>query len=291
MSNPQGSKGARRWRMLSSGGVLAVAIMGLLIPPSSSAQSEVVRELGAAAPAMGKQWIQRKDALNSDSSSDYTSMNWAGYVAENNSTFRAVHARWVQPAVTCTRGHDSWFVAWVGLDGWGNGVVEQGGSSARCANGTTVQYNLWWEMYPHNDIQLGPSISPGDTIDATVTYNDSTNNFDIVVTDVTSGVSLRKSEPCFSDMHGCPRVSAEVVTETPLGGNADDGVFYLPKYGNELYSSVSVTDNDGHTGTFSDSNWSSGRVRQVSQSTGVEKQTTSSLSSGGASFSTTWEHE
>jgi len=55
-------------------------------------------------------------------------------------------------------------------------------------------------------------------------------------------------------MHGCPRTTAEVVTETPLVGKADDGVFYLPKYGNELYSSVSITDNDGYTGTLSDSN-------------------------------------
>jgi len=118
----------------------------------------------------------------------------------------------------------------------------------------TVQYNLWWEMYPHNQDSARPVDSPGDTIDAMWTYNDSTNDFDIVVTDVTSGVTLSKSEPCFSDMHGC-RHDSEVVTETALGGKADMACF-TPEVWQRAVSSVAITDNDGYTGTLSDSNWS-----------------------------------
>jgi len=87
-------------------------------------------------------------------------MNWAGYFVANNSAFRAVHADGCTPGHLYARARQ--LVRGLGwARRWANDVVEQGGSSARCANGTTVQYNLWWEMYPHNQIQLGPSISPG----------------------------------------------------------------------------------------------------------------------------------
>lgn len=52
---------------------------------------------------------------------------------------------------------------WVGLDGWWDDTVEQGGTSARCVNGTP-QYATWWEMYPTNAIQTVFSINAGDSI-------------------------------------------------------------------------------------------------------------------------------
>jgi hypothetical protein len=65
-------------------------------------------------------------------------------------------------------------------------------------------------------------------------------------------------------------------------------MFPLPDYGTETYKSVSVTDTSGHTGPLSDSAWQLGRVTEVSS--GITKQTTSSLTSGGTSFTTTWQH-
>src|SRR5438874_3748133 len=66
-----------------------------------------------------------------------TSRNWAGYAITSLSSpaakFTHVHASWTQRSVTCPTS-DAWAVFWVGFDGWTNGTVEQGGSSARCVN-------------------------------------------------------------------------------------------------------------------------------------------------------------
>jgi peptidase A4-like protein len=221
---------------------------------------------------------------------NYTSRNWAGYFTTNaghTTDFQGVHARWVQPRVTCPASGEAWMVAWVGMDGWWNDIVEQGGSSAYCFNGT-AQYALWWEMWPHNLIQTANPINAGDTIDATVTYAAGAGTFSIVVRDVTNGQTLTQSQPCYSDMSGCPRVNAEVVTETPV--RSDGSVFTLPGYGTLSYSSISATDTSGHTGPLTDSRWSLGRVNQVDPATGVTKQTTSATGQSGTSFATTWAH-
>jgi hypothetical protein len=73
-----------------------------------------------------------------------------------------VRAKWTQRAVTCPTAN-AWAVFWVGLDGWWDDTVEQGGTSARCVNGTP-QYATWWEMYPTNAIQTVFSINAGDSI-------------------------------------------------------------------------------------------------------------------------------
>ncbi|MET9265647.1 G1 family glutamic endopeptidase [Amycolatopsis sp. NPDC004079] len=137
---------------------------------------------------------------------NFTSRNWSGYFTTNaahTTDFRSVHARWIQPKVTCPANKDAWVVSWVGMDGWWNDVVEQGGSSARCVNGVP-QYALWWEMFPHNDIQLANPIRPGDLIDASVTYEAATKKFRIVVKDQTTGQTLIQVQPCYPEMGGCP---------------------------------------------------------------------------------------
>jgi peptidase A4-like protein len=221
---------------------------------------------------------------------NYTSQNWAGYFTTNaahTTDFKSVHARWVVPPATCPASGEAWVVSWVGMDGWWNNIVEQGGSSTYC-NGGVAQYNLWWEMWPHNLIQLANTINPGDTIDATVSYVSSTATFSIVVKDLTNSQTLSQSQPCYSDMGGCPRVNAEVITESPFttGGT----VFALPHYGTTSYSSITVTDTSGHTGVLTDSRWSLGHVNQVDPSTGITKQTTSAIGTGGNTFSTSWVH-
>jgi len=111
-----------------------------------------------------------------------------------------------------------------------------------------------------------------------------------VVKDVTSGRTLTQDMPCEPGMSGCVRSSAEVVSEDPGGGSDQDGLFYLPHYSPITYTGASVTDASGHTGTLSDPAWQSNEITEVS-SAFVTKQTTSALSSGGSSFTTTWQAE
>jgi len=278
---------SQRGGLISTAFIMVVAMCTAILTAPSAANAADSKPLPSGASHAG---LPPGSAMVPASTINYTSQNWAGYFTTNaahTTDFQSVHARWVAPHVTCPASGEAWVVSWVGMDGWWNNIVEQGGSSAYC-NGGVAQYNLWWEMWPHNLIQLANTINPGDTIDATVSYVSSTARFSIVVKDVTSGQTLSQSQPCYSDMGGCPRVNAEVITETPFttGGT----VFALPSYGSVSYSSITVKDVSGHTGVLTDSRWSLGHVNQVDPSTGITKQTTSAIGSGDNSFSTTWVH-
>jgi Peptidase A4 family len=259
--------------------------------PAASAQA-ALHSAAAATPAQG----QRRAALSPDiirpaTTTDYTSWNWDGYFATDSTDstdFNSVTATWTEPSVTCD-DNTAWAGFWVGTDGWWNDVVEQGGSQAQCFSGTAY-YSVWWEMYPYNDIQTGFSIDAGDTITATVTYSPTTTDFTITVKDVTLDQTLTEVTPCESDQDGCPRTTAEVISEDIGGGSDTDGLYYLPDYDSITYNDISITNTAGHSGSLSDSNWNLGKVAEVS-STNITKQSTSGLSGSGTSFSTSWLHE
>lgn len=260
-------------------GLLALACAGVVTTAAPSS-------IASAGAATGKHIVRspRTGVTN------FTSTNWDGYfttAANHGTDFNAVSAQWTEPAVTCD-SNESWAGFWVGLDGWWNDSVEQGGTEAHCINGTPF-YNVWWEMFPFNDIQSGFAIRPGDKMRASVTFTPSTGLFRIVVTDTTLNQTLTKSIACQSGQQ-CDRSSADVISEDIGGGTDTDGLFFLPDYNTASYASASVTDVNGHTGPLSDSAWQLGHVTEVS-SQGLTKQTTSGLGVGGASFTTTWLHE
>lgn len=149
------------------------------------------------------------------------SYNWSGYVSlpasGTSQTFSAVRAHWVVPSVTCLGDYPESVVQWVGLDGWLDGTVEQGGTQAYC-NGTTPEYWAWWEMFPTNYIQDTFAVTPGDNVSASVTYAANTGNYTIVVQDVTSGQSLTEVEQCATNLT-CRRSSAEWIVESPSYDN------------------------------------------------------------------------
>ena len=143
-------------------------------------------------------------------------------------------------------------------------------------------------MYPYNEMQDSFTINAGDAITASVTYSTSTAAFTIVVNDVTSGQSMSEVTACHSDQNGCPRTSAEVISED-IGDPDTDNLYDLPNYGTAAYADSSITDSAGVTGTFSNSAWTNDAITEVS-SAGITEQTTSALTSGGAGFSTAWQH-
>jgi hypothetical protein len=216
---------------------------------------------------------------------------WAGYVA-TGATYTAVTARWTQPAITCdpTFSPGPAVVFWVGLDGFGDNSVEQGGTVAQCQGPGIPFYAVWWAMFPTTTVQFGFEISPGDSLQASVTYDPASQLFTIVVTDLTSNQTMSEPIACQPDQDGCPRLTAEVISEAPTAGGDIDGHVFLPNYGTLNYSDVSITDSTGHTGTFTDPAWTTTRVTEVS-SQGVTMQTTSPLSTDGSSFSTVWQAE
>ena len=258
---------------------------------ASAATASHARHLPASiGPVHGKHRVGTARLPGGARATTYTSAIWDGYVSTpkpGGAPFREVQARWVQPAVSCDPSRPVMnAVHWVGLDGWTNASVEQGGTLANCQNGT-ASYEAWWEMYPYNGIQNSFAINAGDTISASVTYLTSSALFSIVVKDLTSGHSLTENIACQPGMGGCPRTSAEVISEDPTGGSDRDGAFYLPDYGTMSYTGASMTDDSGSTGTFTDTAWNTSEVNEVS-SNNITKQTTSALTANGSSFSTTW---
>jgi hypothetical protein len=258
---------------------------------ASAATAPHTRHLPAViGPVHGKHRVGTVRLAGGARAATYTSVIWDGYVSTpkpGGAPFHEVQAQWVQPAVSCDPSRPVMNAAfWVGLDGWNGGGVEQGGTLANCQNGT-ASYEAWWEMYPYNSIQNSFAINAGDTISASVTYLASSSLFSIVVKDLTSGQSLTENIACQADMGGCPRSSAEVISEDPLGGSDRDNVFYLPDYGTMSYTGASMTDDSGATGSFADTAWNASEVNEVS-SNNITKQTTSALTANGSSFSTTW---
>ncbi|HYS39877.1 MAG TPA: G1 family glutamic endopeptidase, partial [Pseudonocardiaceae bacterium] len=297
---------ARRSR-LGIIGALTVLPLILMASPANAAtggtdapQATHVPHLsGGIGPARGKKITHKsvspKIPDGSASSSTGDSFDWDGYTVLNSSgtnttSFNRVSAQWTQPTITCDPSNPNieWGSFWVGLDGWLSSSVEQAGTEAYCVNGVPGYY-VWWEMYPYNLIQHAFRISPGDVIQASITYNTSTSEFEILVKDVTSNQTLTQNMACQSGQANCARSSAEVISEPVGGGNDRDGMYYLPNYGTTTFTNVSVTDVNGHTGSLNDPTWNSVAITEVS-SAGVTKQTVGPLSTDGTSFTTTWQH-
>jgi hypothetical protein len=262
--------------------MLSVGSCLLVFPVAANADPV---QVGYAGPARA---VTQTRAVR-NGSQQFTSRNWDGYItyaSTHGTDFNVVKATWVQPKVTCEAA-TAWTVFWVGLDGWWDNTVEQGGSEAYCPTaGGTPTYHLWWEMYPTNSIQTTLAIKAGDTITASVTYATATSQFTIVAKDDTSGKSFTKHKLCGAGLT-CDRSSSDVITEDV--GNFGGSFFPLANYGTMGYTNASATDTAGHNGSISGKHWLNAAVSEISG--GVTYATVSSLSTQGHAFKTTWHHQ
>jgi len=263
---------------------LSVASAMLAVPPVAGANPPATA--GYAGPA--RDVTENPATING--SHRFTSRNWDGYLTYTSSEstdFSTVAASWIQPTVTC-EAKNAWTVFWIGLDGWFNDTVEQGGTQAQCGTvGGTPAYSMWWEMYPTNSIQTVLVINPGDEITASVRFVAATSVFTIKVTDVTSGKSFTRREQCASGLT-CDRSSADVITED-VGRYGGSGYFPLANYGTMGYTKAKVTDTAGETGTISASEWLNSSVTEKEGTTTYA--TVTPLSAHGSSFDTVWNHQ
>ena len=111
--------------------------------------------------------------------------------------------------------------------------VEQDGTLVECYRSRAYYYS-WWEMYPSNAIQVvGSSVSPGDSISASVVKSGS--SYTLKVTDSThSANSFTTTQTCSS----CADSSAEWIAEAPSGSS---GVYPLSDFRSWSTSGASVT--------------------------------------------------
>jgi hypothetical protein len=129
--------------------------------------------------------------------------NWSGYVA-TGTTYTSVTATWVQPAVSCTS--NGIVGTWVGLDGDGDGTLEQTGTDVNCATGSP-QYSAWWEFYPDPSVTYAEPVYPGDTLVASVTYLGS-DKYSLKLADITRDWSENTPLSAVAN-----NASAEIITE------------------------------------------------------------------------------
>lgn len=201
------------------------------------------------------------------------SSNWSGYAVETNLTSPTnnavsdVKGSWVVPTVTCDPTINTYSSAWVGIDGYSDGSVEQIGTEQDCISGQP-RYYAWYEMYPKPSRYIMP-VSPGQNISAEVTY-------------VNGRFVLKLNGFSTTQKANAQRQSAEWIMEAPWSG----GVLPLANFGTINFGGSQATLN-GVTGTINNSSWQNDKITMVNSS-GSPKATPSSLSSDGSSFSVTW---
>jgi Peptidase A4 family len=194
----------------------------------------------------------------------------------------AVQASWIVPTLTCNSVYTTVSI-WIGLDGWGNNVVEQGGTAAACENGSPV-YGAGWEMYPTNPTGIEEFVvGPGDHITASVVYSPTTMIYTISLKDSTNGRSFTETQKCASDLT-CPRSSAEWIVEDPGGG-----VGPLAEYTPVEFTSASATNTAGKDGPISDTLWQNSAIEMTKSPRGIRAKV-SKLQSNGTQFIDTWKH-
>jgi hypothetical protein len=136
---------------------------------------------------------------------------------------------------------------WVGLDGWGEphstSTVEQLGTMATCGStaGAAPSYQAWWEMKAeslNNEYSDGKNmfdVSPGDYIEALVTYADD-GTFVLHLRDLTSHKEFSTTKTC-NPNRTCYRNSAEFIVERP----GDPTSLPLGDYGTVVFTEMAVT--------------------------------------------------
>ena len=86
----------------------------------------------------------------------------------------AVYGSWNVPTVTGPSSGTNCSSVWVGIDGDGNGTVEQVGTDQWVVNGHPM-YRAWWEMMSSGigqpeQVITSMIVKPGDSITASVQY-------------------------------------------------------------------------------------------------------------------------
>lgn len=221
--------------------------------------------------------------------------NWSGY-AVTGSGFNEVQSTYVQPTVNCAVPN-SWVVFWVGFDGYNNDTVEQTGTAAKCGStpNSAPVYFAWWEMYPTNYIQTMPiTVSPGQIIQATVTYTASNKIYGLKVANLSNGQQNIQNKTCAAGLV-CARNSAEWIVERP----AVNGVYTsLANWGKMSLNSAQASNTQTYnrrTRQYSNvmkpiSSYSNNPINMVSTSPSAYLLAiVSNLNTAGNSFTDTWQ--
>jgi Peptidase A4 family len=278
-------------RLLAGSLVACLPALGLALASGPAAEASTASTASARAATAARTAIERLaigqhgtdhrisgHALKIKGQSQVESSNWSGYADDNSTgdTYSSVSGSWTEPGVSCT-AQESLAAFWVGIDGYNSDSVEQDGTLAECYGGAAYYYT-WWEMYPSNDVQVvGETLSPGDSITASVAENGASYTLD--VTDATNPDDSFSTTQSCSD---CANSSAEWIAEAPTGSS---GVEPLSDFGSWTLDNATVS--SGSTaGTIS--SFPDDEITMADSSGNTEAQP-GPLNGGGNAFTVDWE--
>jgi hypothetical protein len=212
---------------------------------------------GSGANGAGTTWSNEPDVTTYQKTTTKKVDAWSGYaITSKSSLVTGVGATWVQPTMSSTGKHST-ASFWVGIDGWGNGTVEQIGTSWGPRSG----YTAWVEFYGDgikntngggstngdastsahkkwaaigkyfNEVSINHiigshyfSIEPGDVISASVNYVSSTSTtstFEFHFQDARPGGPTEVWRDDLTTQYVVPkRTTAEWIVESPNGARA-----------------------------------------------------------------------
>ena len=225
------------------------------------------------------------------------SSNWAGYaVHKPGVSFHTVSGTWRQPDAKCTPGAQSYSAFWVGLGGFSLNApaLEQTGTEVDCSISGKVVSTAWYELVPAASVPIRLTVHPGDLMRARVTVTG--RQVVISLDDVTRHTGFKKT----LNANVIDVSSAEWIAEAPSQCVSIDSCQTLPlaDFAPTKFDSATVKSSTGHSGSISDRTWGwtkinltpGGRRYAAYNGSGpaAGAASTSSLISGGRSFSVNW---
>jgi hypothetical protein len=216
------------------------------------------------------------------------SLNWAGYAALGPDITDA-RGSWTVPAVNCSSDKNNKFASfWTGIDGYSSNTVEQTGTDSDCVKGQPTYY-AWFEFYPSVSFTVEDfPITPGDNIEAEVSYDESAQVFTLHLRNVTTLQSFRIK----SAVPNAKRNSAEWIAEAPANGAGN--ILPLSNFGTVFLGHYYTGVGSSNTATINGINGTIGSFGKVSDlvmvnNDGTIKALPSPLSNNGSSFAVTRE--
>jgi len=269
---------------LAAGGGAAYAAAIPSTAPASTTPGGVIYATGVHASAAnsiessspaGALTLKTTDAY----AADQTSTNWSGYLSpEVSGAYHETSTTFTVPtSITCT-STDTASSFWAGIDGDGDGTVEQDGVEADCTGGQLALY-AWLETYPapEEEIANGAAaapVKPGDVVVSSV-IEDSLSEYTLAVEDKTQQWTFDDEVPMPTGYTGSD-LTSEVITEatTECTSPSSCAIMPLTNFGKVAYASASY---NGAT-AYTSSNTSPIELVQ----NGVLTDTVGALGTGGA---------
>lgn len=217
-----------------------------------------------------------------ESQPNYTYAGYAAMDFTRPAAYQKVTGRWTVPPAQCSPGENSLSAIWVGMTSGASdqSLLAQLGTYSGCQAGTPM-YSMWWETFPAPSVLIDRPLQPGDTVTATVAFQQ--GGFQLSIDAPKEGVHFSTTQ--------AGKVSdtsvAECIVEAPT-------ILYDPV---KNTGQIAQLTNFGQTSIRCQLNNNEpiadgpqDVVFQMQTNAGISKAVTSALDQAGTTFTVQWHH-